>query len=125
MAAAGLAGLMLVGLLALALALEVRRLRGQVAALRERLAVPMAAVSGSVAGSGPGAGSASGRSGPVIEIRILNPFELAAREARAAAAAAKLAPRLIERIVYSRAAGQIDTQLKAEGVDAQVSVHGI
>lgn len=65
-----------------------------------------------------------GRSRPVIEIEILNPFELAVRESPLAGPAAKLAPRMIERIVYSRAAVQIADQLKAQGVEAQVTTHG-
>ena len=65
------------------------------------------------------------RSGPVIEIRILNPFELAAKETPLAGPAAKVAPRMIERIVYSSAAQQIAEQLKAQGVEAQVTAHGV
>lgn len=64
------------------------------------------------------------RSGPVIEIRILNPFELAVKDTPLAGPAAKVAPRMIERIVYSRAAQQIAEQLKAQGVEAQVTTHG-
>ncbi|MDP3295807.1 MAG: hypothetical protein Q8M37_13870 [Nevskia sp.] len=67
---------------------------------------------------------ASGRARPVIRIEILNPFELAVRDTPLAGPAAKLAPRMIERIVYSRAAMQIAEQLKAQGVDAQVTTHG-
>lgn len=66
-----------------------------------------------------------GRTRPVIEIEILNPFELAVRESPLAGPAAKLAPRMIERIVYSRAAVQIADQLKAQGVEAQVTTHGV
>ena len=58
-----------------------------------------------------------------IAIEILNPFELAARETRLATAAAKLAPRMIERIVYERAAVQIAAQLLQQGVQAQVKAH--
>ena len=67
---------------------------------------------------------AAGRNGPVIEIRILNPFDLAVKETPLAGPAAKVAPRMIERIVYSRAAQQIAEQLKAQGVEAQVTTHG-
>ena len=67
---------------------------------------------------------ASGRVRPVIKIEILNPFELAVRDTPLAGPAARLAPRMIERIVYSRAAMQIAEQLKAQGVDAQVTTHG-
>ena len=62
--------------------------------------------------------------GPVIEIRILNPFELAVKDTPLAGPAARVAPRMIERIVYSRAAQQIAEQLKAQGVEAQVTTHG-
>lgn len=68
--------------------------------------------------------AAAGRVGPVIEIRILNPFDLAVKETPLAGPAAKVAPRMIERIVYSRAAQQIAEQLKAQGVEAQVTTHG-
>lgn len=61
--------------------------------------------------------------GPVIGIEILNPFELAEREHVLAGHAARFAPKMIERIVYQRAAGQIAEQLKAQGVDAQVRAH--
>ena len=60
-----------------------------------------------------------------IAIEILNPFELAARETRLATALARLAPRMIERIVYERAAVQIATQMAELGVRAEVKTHGI
>lgn len=75
-------------------------------------------------GGEAGKPAAAGRSSPVIEIRILNPFELAVREVAIAGHAAKVAPRMIERIVYFRAAQQISEQLKAQGVEAQVTTHG-
>jgi len=58
-----------------------------------------------------------------IAIEILNPFELAARETRLATAAAKLAPRMIERIVYERAAVMIAQQMADQGVVAEVKAH--
>ncbi|MDO9451694.1 MAG: hypothetical protein Q7J29_02425 [Stagnimonas sp.] len=58
-----------------------------------------------------------------IAIEILNPFELAARETRLAGAAAKLAPRMIERIVYERAAVMIAQQMAEQGVQAEVKHH--
>lgn len=58
-----------------------------------------------------------------IAIEILNTTELALRETRFAGAAAKLAPRTIERIVYTRAADQIAVQLAEQGVRAQVKAH--
>lgn len=60
-----------------------------------------------------------------IAIEILNPFELAARETRLATALARLAPRMIERIVYERAAVQIAAQMAELGVRAEVKIHGI
>jgi hypothetical protein len=75
-------------------------------------------------GGGGARPAASGRSSPVIEIRILNPFELAVREVAIAGHAAKVAPRMIERIVYFRAAQEISQQLKSQGVEAQVTTHG-
>lgn len=58
-----------------------------------------------------------------IAIEILNPFELAARETRLATALARLAPRMIERIVYERAAVQIAQQMAEMGVRAEVKTH--
>lgn len=60
---------------------------------------------------------------PVITVEIHNPFELAAKENILAGPAAKLAPRLIERIVYARAAAQIAEELEQKGVKAQVTAH--
>jgi len=58
-----------------------------------------------------------------ITIEILNPFELAAKETRLAGPAAKLAPKMIERIVYERAAAQIAEQMAEQGVVAVVTTH--
>lgn len=58
-----------------------------------------------------------------IVIEILNPFELAARKTRLASAAARLAPRMIERIVYQRAAVMITQQMREQGVQAEVKTH--
>lgn len=67
------------------------------------------------------AGDGSSKTRIVIE--ILNPFELASRETRLAGAAAKLAPKMIERIVYERAAVQIAQQMTEQGVVAEVKTH--
>ena len=66
----------------------------------------------------PGSGSKTR-----IAIEILNPFELAAKETRLASAAAKLAPKMIERIVYERAAVMIAQQMADQGVVADVKTH--
>ncbi|MDH4459549.1 MAG: hypothetical protein QE272_12695 [Nevskia sp.] len=81
------------------------------------------ALHGQLVGDAAGV-AAVGRTGPVIEIRILNPFDLAVKETPLAGPAARVAPRMIERIVYSRAAQQIAEQLRAQGVEAQVTTHG-
>lgn len=60
---------------------------------------------------------------PLISIEILNPFELAVEETALAGPAAKLAPRIIERIVYRRTREILVEQLKERGVRAQVNVH--
>ncbi|GAC1622531.1 MAG: hypothetical protein NVS9B10_06600 [Nevskia sp.] len=102
----------LILLLSAALAWTLLRLHRRVEAVHARLghlpALPLAL-------------PAAGR--PMISIEILNPLELALRETALAGAASKLAPRMLERIVYSRAAGQIAEQLKAQGVRAQVRAH--
>ena len=86
------------------------RMQKKLAALHERLhatpALPL--------------GGASGKSR--IAIEILNPFELAARETRFAGAAARLAPKMIERIVYERAAVMIAQQMAEQGVQVEVNV---
>ncbi len=66
--------------------------------------------------------SAPPLSGSRIEVEILNPFALAARETALAKPAAALAPELIRRIVYDRAAGDIAKELVGRGVEARVSV---
>lgn len=58
-----------------------------------------------------------------IAIEILNPFELAAKENRMAPMAARLAPKMIERIVYERAAQMIAAQMADYGVRAEVKTH--
>lgn len=101
---------LLIGLAA-ALLWCLTRVQAQLDALQSRLD-----------GAGPLPPAASeGRS--CIAIEILNPFELAARETRLAPAAARLAPKMIERIVYERAAVQIAQQLSAQGVQAEVKTH--
>jgi len=76
-------------------------------------------------GSGPLSTVSSSPQRAHIAIEILNTTELALRETRFAGAAAKLAPRTIERIVYTRAADQIAVQLAEQGVRAQVKAHGV
>lgn len=60
-------------------------------------------------------------SGARIAIEILNTYELAARESPWAGAVAKLAPKMIERIVYAKAAEEVARQLEQQGVRAQVT----
>lgn len=103
---------LLIVLLAAALVWALMRLQRRVDALHVQLV-------------GDAAGAAlPERAGPLIEIRILNPFDLAVKETPLAGPAARVAPRMIERIVYTRAAQQIAEQLKAQGVEAQVTTHG-
>lgn len=89
----------------------VDQLHRRLAALQERLG-------GASLVPPPGAAG-----GTRIVIEILNPFELASRETRLAGAAAKLAPKMIERIVYERAAVQIAQQMTEQGVVAEVKTH--
>ncbi len=63
-----------------------------------------------------------GSAGTRIEVEILNPFALAARETAFAKPASAVAPELIRRIVYDRAALDIIKELKDRGVEARVSV---
>ena len=75
------------------------------------------ALQGEVQGSKPPAAS-----GNRIEVEILNPFALAARETAFAKPAVAVAPELIRRIVYDRAAQDIAKELVERGVEARVSV---
>lgn len=61
---------------------------------------------------------------PIIAIEILNPFELAEQAHPLGAPMARVAPKVIQKIVYERTAEQIIEQLKLRGVEAQVKVHG-
>lgn len=104
--------LLLLGLCA-ALLLVLRRLQLQLDDLHARLQASPALLPSSVAPAGKAR----------IVIEILNPFELAARETRLATAAARLAPKMIERIVYDRAAILIAQQMAEQGVEAEVKTH--
>jgi hypothetical protein len=88
----------------------------------DRLHQKLAALQAQLHGNAPLPMAASGGRSR-IAIEILNPFELAARETKLATAAARLAPRMIERIVYERAAVMIAQQLVAQGVQAEVKTH--
>lgn len=95
------------------LLLELRRFQQQLDALHARLKASPALLPPAVAPAGKAR----------IVIEILNPFELAAKETRLATAAAKLAPKMIERIVYDRAAIMIAQQMAEQGVEAEVKTH--
>ncbi len=104
--------LLLLGL-CIGLLLSLRRLQQRLDALHGRLAAAPLVLPPALAPAG------SAR----LVIEILNPFELASRETRLASAAAKLAPRMIERIVYDRAAGMIAQQMAEQGVQAEITTH--
>lgn len=89
------------------------RMRGRLQVLRKRLKVA------------PALEAEALPPGPRISVEILNPFELAVRETPLAGPAAQLAPRVIERIVYHRTVEALNVQLREQGVDAKVSVHGL
>lgn len=61
---------------------------------------------------------------PLITIEILNPVEVATSQVRAAALVGSWKPDTITKIVYNEAAKQISAQLVAEGVVAEVLIHG-
>lgn len=101
------------------LTLQVRVLRAQAEALRERVDAlgPLPAA--------PPAVSASLGSRPrrVLVLEILNPVELATAQVKAAAVLGAVRPQLLTKIVYDQAAKQVVTQLEEQGVQADVTVH--
>ncbi len=64
-------------------------------------------------------------SSAVISIEILNPMELASKESPFAGPLGRLAPGLIRKIVYQRAADMLRQQLGEHGVQAEVRIHGL
>ena len=63
-----------------------------------------------------------GTSRPLITVEILNPFELAANRVAIAALGARLAPRMIERIVYQTTRDILRTEIAKHGVDARIRI---
>ena len=61
--------------------------------------------------------------GRVIVVEILNPLELATEQTAAAGMLGRLAPSLVERIVYEQALKQLQERLAEEGVVADVRIH--
>ena len=58
----------------------------------------------------------------LITIEILNPAELAATHSRYSGLAGAVAPNLLRKIVYEKAAEIMREQFKAQGVEAEVKV---
>ncbi|MES0872420.1 hypothetical protein [Sinimarinibacterium thermocellulolyticum] len=65
------------------------------------------------------------RRGMLISIEILNPMELASRESALAGPLGRIAPGLIQRLVYQRASEMLRKQLGEHGVQAKVRIHGL
>jgi len=63
-----------------------------------------------------------GSARPLITVEILNPFELATQRVAIAALGAKLAPRVIERIVYQQTLAILKTEIAKHGVEARVRI---
>jgi hypothetical protein len=63
--------------------------------------------------------------GTLISIEILNPVELASQESPLAGPLGQVAPGLIRRLVYQRAAEMLRQQLGEHGVQAEVRIHGL
>ncbi|MDN5862987.1 MAG: hypothetical protein L0H19_06020 [Salinisphaera sp.] len=59
----------------------------------------------------------------LVTIDILNPLELARARSRIGARLIAFAPQLVTRRVFDSVARQLDEQLAAQGVEAQVQVH--
>ncbi len=60
-----------------------------------------------------------------ISLEILNPAELAAKESSFAGPLGNIAPGLLRKIVYQRAAVIIREDLVKHGVQAEVKIHGL
>lgn len=58
----------------------------------------------------------------LITIEILNPSELAATQSRFSGFAGAVAPNLLRKIVYEKAAEIMREQLEAQGVQAEVAI---
>ena len=63
--------------------------------------------------------------GALISIEILNPVELASQESPLAGPLGQVAPGLIRKLVYQRAAEMLRQQLGEHGVQAEVRIHGL
>ncbi|WP_028080161.1 hypothetical protein [Solimonas soli] len=63
-----------------------------------------------------------GSARPLITVEILNPFELATQRVAVAAIGARLAPRVIERIVYQQTSSILRTEIAKHGVEARVRI---
>jgi predicted acyltransferase len=63
--------------------------------------------------------------GTLISIEILNPVELASLESPLAGPLGRVAPSLIRKLVYQRAAEMLRQQLGEHGVQAEVRIHGL
>jgi hypothetical protein len=60
---------------------------------------------------------------PVVSIELLNALELATRESKAAPLLGKVAPSLLQKIVYQQFVKQLREQLIEQGVIAEVRLH--
>ncbi|TSD93451.1 hypothetical protein FOS14_23145 [Skermania sp. ID1734] len=65
----------------------------------------------------------AGTRGRLITIEILNPVELARTQSRFSGVAGAVAPNLLRKVVYERAAQIMREQLLEQGVDAEVKIH--
>ncbi|MEC9362786.1 MAG: hypothetical protein VYC42_06150 [Pseudomonadota bacterium] len=73
----------------------------------------------------PDAATLLNTGGALITIEILNPVELASHESPLAGPLGRVAPGLIRRLVYQRAAEMLRQQLGEHGVQAEVRIHGL
>ena len=73
----------------------------------------------------PDAATLLNTGGALITIEILNPVELASQESPLAGPLGRVAPGLIRRLVYQRAAEMLRQQLGEHGVQAEVRIHGL
>ncbi len=60
-----------------------------------------------------------------MSLEILNPVELASKESSFAGPLGSIAPGLLRKIVYQRAAAIIREDLVKHGVQAEVKIHGL
>lgn len=102
----------------------IHRLRVQ-GALLSRLRSDQAALTAAWRAQPPAGETLRGAQPLLIGIEILNPIELACTQSPFAGPLSTVAPDMIRRIVYQRAASILREELASRGAQATITVHGV